>query len=160
VDCNDLYSQWGEEKFRAELHKLDAETAARLAPNDRQRSIRAYEVVLHTGKPLRFWHEQAQASSPYSIESHLRMPSREELYAACDKRFLQMINQGAVEELKNMLVRKLDPSLPAMKTLGVREITDYLHDKITLDEAIARAQQATRNYAKRQLTWFRNQWKY
>lgn len=168
----DLYDQWGEEKFRAELLKLDPETSARLAPNDRQRSIRAYEVVLHTGKPLGFWHKKQDSgfriqdsknsleSRIQNSESHLLLPPRDTLYAACDKRFLQMINQGAVEEVKNMLARKLDPSLPAMKTLGVREITDYLHGIITLDEAIAKAQQATRNYAKRQLTWFRNQWKY
>jgi len=155
-----LYNEWGEEKFRAELAKLDAETAARLAPNDRQRSIRAYEVALHSGKPLGYWHTHGAKTLPYIIESHLLMPPREELYVACDKRFLHMIDQGAVAEVQKMLTHKLDPALPAMKTLGVREITDYLQGISTLDEAIAQAQQATRNYAKRQMTWFRNQWKY
>lgn len=155
-----LYDELGEEKFRQELAKLDPETAQRLAPNDRQRSIRAYEVALHTGKPLGHWHTKKSYAwiDTFHIERHLLMPDREKLYAACDARFEQMIEQGAVEEAKNLLERKLDPTLPAMKTLGVREISSYLKGEINLKDAIAKAQQATRNYAKRQMTWFRNQW--
>jgi tRNA dimethylallyltransferase len=85
------------------------------------------------------------------------MPSREELYAACEARFLKMIEQGAVEEARTFLGRNLDPDLPAMKTIGLREIASYLRGTISLDQAIRDAQQATRNYAKRQMTWFRNQ---
>jgi tRNA dimethylallyltransferase len=85
------------------------------------------------------------------------LPEREALYAACDARFARMIERGAVEEVRAFLARGLDSELPAMKTLGVREIGTYLNGEISLDEAITKAQQMTRNYAKRQGTWFRNQ---
>jgi tRNA dimethylallyltransferase len=155
-----LYDNLNEDKFRIELAKLDPETAARLAKNDRQRSIRAYEVALHTGKPLGYWHKEAAPSlvEGFDIEPHLLMPERDTLYAACDNRFAKMMAEGAVEETKQFLSRNLDTELPAMKTLGLREISAYLKNEITLDEAITQGQQATRNYAKRQMTWFRNQW--
>lgn len=155
-----LYERLGGEEFRRSLAQLDPASAERLAKNDRQRLIRAYEVVTHTGKPLGEWHHgNAQnALEDFEIEAHLLMPPREELYATCDKRFAQMMEQGAVEEVGRLLERRLDPSLPAMKILGVREIAAYLNGEFKKDEAIAQGQQATRNYAKRQLTWFRNQW--
>jgi len=156
-----LYDEIGEESFRRKLTTLDPETAARLAKNDRQRSIRAYEVAVHTGKTIGYWHKQkSDSQQSWEIESHLLMPERETLYAACDHRFALMIEHGAIEEVKNLLQRKLDPQLPAMKTLGVREITAYLLGEINLKDAISQTQQATRNYAKRQMTWFRNQWTY
>jgi tRNA dimethylallyltransferase len=95
----------------------------------------------------------------FIVQHHLLLPPREELYAACDKRFVQMIERGAIEEVRTLPTRKLDPNLPAMKILGVREIAAHLRGEVSLDEAIAKAQQATRNYAKRQVTWFRNQWR-
>jgi len=157
-----LYKEIGEEKFRAKLAKLDPDSAKKLARNDRQRLIRAYEVALHTGKPLGHWHQKSAPGflDGYKIEAHLLMPEREKLYAACDRRFDKMLEAGAIEEVKSFLKRKLDPDLPAMKTLGLREIAAYLKGEMKLDEAIVKAQQATRNYAKRQMTWFRNQWKF
>ncbi len=155
-----LYGEIGEEKFRAELWQLDQESALRLAPNDRQRSIRAYEVAKHTGKPIGEWQKRETTPPVYEIESYLLMPPREELYAACDKRFEKMIEQGAVEEAKALLDRNLDPALPSMKTIGLRKIGLYLKNETTLEEAIAKSQQMTRNYAKRQMTWFRNQWEF
>ncbi|MDD5586152.1 MAG: tRNA (adenosine(37)-N6)-dimethylallyltransferase MiaA [Alphaproteobacteria bacterium] len=94
----------------------------------------------------------------FTLIPHLLLPPREELYAACDRRFLDMMERGAIEEVRDLLARNLDPDLPAMKILGVREITAFLRGEVSREEAIARAQQATRNYAKRQMTWFRNQW--
>ncbi|MFA4993857.1 MAG: tRNA (adenosine(37)-N6)-dimethylallyltransferase MiaA [Bdellovibrionales bacterium] len=154
-----LYNEWGEKKFRDELAKRDPESAARIARNDRQRLIRTYEVALHTGKSLGEWHKISQTpDQAYNAEFHLLLPPRDELYAACDKRFLKMIERGAIEEVKNFLKRSLPPTLPAMKILGVREIAAYLHGEKNLEESIAKAQQVTRNYAKRQMTWFRNKW--
>jgi tRNA dimethylallyltransferase len=156
-----LYEEWGEEKFRRELAKLDPESASRLAKNDKQRSIRAYEVALHSGKPLSHWQKQrTSGADEFDIEPHLLMPDRDKVYAGCDARFLKMIERGAVEEVKAFLKKQLDPSLPAMKTIGLREIDAYLSGEISLDDAVAKAQQMTRNYAKRQMTWFRNQWKF
>jgi tRNA dimethylallyltransferase len=192
-DTQKLYDDIGEERFREALATLDPESAARLARNDRQRLIRAYEVAKHTGKPLKEWHNLSTSSvipakagiqrrSPQDpsgnvveqpsrrdrldsgfrrndavFESHLLLPPRDELYAACDQRFTRMLERGAIEEVKALLTRNLDPALPAMKTIGVREIATYLNGECSLDEATAKAQQATRNYAKRQMTWFRNQ---
>ena len=127
-----LYNEIGEEKFRFELEKLDPESTARLAKNDRQRLIRAYEVILHTGKPISYWQKRGSGSGVLGLrenmpEPHLLMPPRDELYAACDKRFERMVERGAVEEVRKLLDRKLDPALPAMKILGVREIASYLN---------------------------------
>jgi tRNA dimethylallyltransferase len=152
-----LYDALGEEAFRRELTKRDADSAARLARNDRQRLIRAYEVAVHTGKALSEWQKGSGENLFPNPEWHLLMPSREELYAACDKRFEKMIANGAVEEAKIFLARNLDPELPAMKTIGLREIGAHLSGECTLEQAITKAQQMTRNYAKRQMTWFRNQ---
>jgi tRNA dimethylallyltransferase len=163
-----LYDEVGEEQFRLMLAKHDPEGAARLTKNDRQRLIRSYEVAVHTGKSLSQWQASARNfkgdnvmndnDHPTNTISHLLMPAREDLYMACNQRFVRMIKCGAVEEVKTMVANNLNPELPIMKTLGFREIAFYLNGDISLEEAIAKAQQATRNYAKRQLTWFRNQW--
>jgi tRNA dimethylallyltransferase len=182
AEVSALYDEAGEDKFRVLLAAVDPESAARLAKNDRQRSIRAYEVAVHTGQPLGYWHRKPSPSplrgaplSPckqgegavatattgegFLFEKILVMPNREDVYASCDARFARMMERGAIDEVKNLLQRKLDPELPAMKTLGVREIGAYLKGEISLEKAITLGQQATRNYAKRQMTWFRNQWK-
>lgn len=157
-----LYESQGHETFRRLLAQRDADSAARIKPNDRQRLIRAYEVVLHTGRTLSQWQEEGKVSSleeTYTIHRHLLMPEREALYTACDARFLRMMEQGALEEVRALRTRDLDPDLPSMKILGVPELMAHLRGELSLDEATAKAQQSTRNYAKRQMTWFRNQWK-
>ncbi|MGB9153081.1 MAG: tRNA (adenosine(37)-N6)-dimethylallyltransferase MiaA [Alphaproteobacteria bacterium] len=157
-----LYTEQGEKTFRATLAACDPASAARIARNDRQRLIRAYAVIAHTGKSLGDWHKEGSAASDYhdsEPETHLLLPPRDALYAACDARFLSMIERGAIEEVKNLMSRNLSPSLPAMKVLGVREIAAYLRGETSLADATAKAQQMTRNYAKRQMTWFRNRWK-
>lgn len=158
--AENLYAEWGEAKFRAALAALDPISATRIARNDRQRLIRAYEVVEHTGKPLTEWQKTGPEGlgKDFAIERHLLLPPREELYAACDKRFHLMIKRGAIEEVKKLIARKLSPALPAMKILGVREIAAHLRGEANLEESIVKAQQMTRNYAKRQMTWFRNRW--
>jgi tRNA dimethylallyltransferase len=161
-EAENLYREWGEEKFRARLAELDSDSAVRIERNDRQRLIRAFEVARHTGKNLGEWQKRGNAAVDIldlKPEFHLLMPPREQLYAACDKRFLTMIENGAIEEVRRLAARDLSPALPAMKILGVREIAAYLRKEITLDEAVVKAQQMTRNYAKRQMTWFRNQWR-
>lgn len=84
-------------------------------------------------------------------------PPREALYAACDARLAAMFATGAIEEVAALHARRLDPALPAMKAVGVREIIEHLEGRTSRAEALARAQQETRRYAKRQLTWLRNQ---
>jgi len=87
----------------------------------------------------------------------LLAPPRDALYAACDARFASMIERGAVEEVRALAALGLDPALPAMKALGVREILRHLAGELTLDQARAAGAQATRRYVKRQATWFRHQ---
>jgi len=160
VEC--LYLKIGEEKFRSVLAECDPESASQIARNDRQRLIRALSVHSHTGKSLKVWQRQAKENQPWNsmhIEKHLLLPPREVLYSSCDIRFKKMIETGALEEVKSLMLRDLSPALPASKILGVRELAAYLRDEITLDAAIAKAQQMTRNYAKRQITWFSNRWK-
>ncbi len=163
-DAVALYDKEGHDSFREKLSALDPESAAKIKPNDRQRLIRAYEVAAHTGKTLGEWQKESIRHSAFSIQGHsikrhLLLPEREKLYAMCDARFLRMIEQGALEEVRALLAQRLDPDLPSMKILGVRELAAHLRGEITLQEAIQKAQQFTRNYAKRQVTWFKNQWK-
>lgn len=156
-----LYNELGHDFFRVRLAEKDPQAASRIKPNDRQRLIRAYEVVIHTGQTLGQWHEQAMDESighSFTVHRRVMMPDREKLYARCDERFLRMIHDGAVDEVKELLMLGIDPELPAMKILGVPELSSYLQGRMTLSEAVTRGQQATRNYAKRQFTWFRNQW--
>lgn len=167
-----LYEQLGEKAFRQKLAALDPDSAERIAANDRQRLTRAYEVAIHTGKALSAWQKQSDTidfhTSPITlpfadnmmveIERHLIMPPRDVLYAQCNQRFHVMLEQGGLREVEAILPRNLSPDLPAMKTIGVRELGAYLAGDCSLDDAITAAQQATRNYAKRQMTWFRNQW--
>ncbi len=153
------YDQMGKDAFAARLRDVDALFFERLKVHDRQRLVRAYAVWLGTGKTLSWW--QARGATPiYPKESFeitkVEIP-RDELYRRCDERFVKMIEQGAIEEVKNLLVLHLSPQLPVMKSVSVPELSAYIKGEISLDEATAKAQQATRNYAKRQLTWFRNQ---
>lgn len=157
-----LYDALGEQAFRQALAHLDPESAAQLKPNDKQRLIRAYEVAAHTGKPLAHWQRQTQRdgwADRFAVRPCLIMPPRPDLYAACDARFLTMLEQGAMDEVRALAARQLDRDLPAMKILGAAELMAFLQGETDLPTAIAKAQQATRNYAKRQMTWFRNQWK-
>jgi tRNA dimethylallyltransferase len=152
-----LYAELGGERFRGLLAGLDPEMASRLPPGDRQRLIRAFEVVRATGTPIGTWQRRETGKVPYRFASILLMPPREALYAACDARFLQMIEAGGLTEAAALAARGLSPDLPAMKGVGVPELLRHLRGEISLGEAIALAQRQTRRYAKRQMTWFRHQ---
>jgi tRNA dimethylallyltransferase len=157
----ELYEALGHDAFRVRLAVMDEESAARIKPNDRQRLTRAYEVVNHTRKTLGHWQRVGEGQSlarHHVIHTELLMLPRDELYARCDARLLKMIELGALEEVRSLLTLNLDPDKPAMKILGAPELVRHLRGESSLDEAIAAAQQTTRNYAKRQVTWFKNQW--
>jgi tRNA dimethylallyltransferase len=153
-------AELGGPAFHAELAGRDPAGAARIRPTDRQRLVRAWEVVEATGRPLSDWQVPV---TPWPAEQAIRFqvyvvrPERPALYAACDARFAAMVANGAVAEAEAVRACGLDPDLPGMKALGLRELMAHLEGGLTLAQAIAKAQQATRNYAKRQLTWFRNQ---
>lgn len=143
--------------LHARLAKIDPAAAAVLRPGDRQRILRAWQVMMATGRSILEWHRDIHpAEGAPELTTFLILPERKVLYAACDRRFEEMIESGAIDEVKALLAMHLDPSLPAMKAVGVREIAAYLRGDIGRAEMIARGQQATRNYAKRQYTWFRH----
>jgi tRNA dimethylallyltransferase len=147
------------EEIYAKLQEVDAAIAIRLKPSDTQRLRRAYEVWLATGRPMSYWQDlPKQPLFPQAewVRETLN-PPREELYARCDARFVKMLEQGAIEEVKTLLSQNYPASAPIMKAVGVPEIRSYLCGEISLAEATAKAQQATRRYAKRQTTWLRNQ---
>jgi tRNA dimethylallyltransferase len=147
------------EENRESLSRLDPEAAERLKPADRLRIARSLEVVLSTGTTLKEWQRQREGGIESDIELRplILLPPRDWLYAKCDERFSEMIENGAAEEIRALLERQFSPDLPVMRGIGVREITEWLSGSITLDEAIAAGQQATRRYAKRQYTWFAHQ---
>lgn len=144
--------------LHAELRARDPEMAQRLSPGDRQRITRALEVVDATGRSLLDWQREGQeqaALEGVAVERLFMDVPREELYARADLRFGKMIAQGAIEEARALADR--DPMLPVMKAIGLPELVSHLKGEITLEEAVARARTATRQYIKRQLTWWRGQ---
>ncbi len=153
------YDAIGAGAFHARLAGVDPAAAARLPETDTQRLLRAYEVYMATGKSLSDWHREAPAIAPLSadVQVVLLAPPREDLYARCNDRFETMMAQGALDEVAALVGRGLDPSLPAMKALGVPELAAHLSGGMTREAAVKKAKQATRNFAKRQMTWFRNQ---
>jgi len=147
------------EDNRLKLRTLDPEAAQRLKPGDSARINRALEVILSTGRTLAEWQKERSGGIAGEVElkAMILLPPRKWLYARCDERFAHMIDQGAVSEIERLIARKLNPNLPVMRAIGVREISAYLIGQSSLDEAIAAGQQATRRYAKRQYTWFAHQ---
>jgi len=153
-----LYDTEGEATFRLRLTTFDPPAAATIEAGDRQRLTRAYAVARATGRSLSDWRASTRPLLQVGTYDRLVIePDRTALYAACDARVVTMLQTGALDEVRVLTTRSLDPALPAMKAVGVRELSEHLAGQATLDEATAAMQQATRNYAKRQLTWFRNQ---
>ena len=143
----------------AKLQTLDPEATARLNPTDSARIARALEVITSTGRTLDEWQKEMSGGIADQVELKplILLPPRAWLYARCDERFAGMVNEGAVEEVKRLLERDLNPNLPVMRAIGIREVSSYLRGETSLDQAIAAGQQATRRYAKRQYTWFAHQ---
>jgi tRNA dimethylallyltransferase len=147
------------ENNRTRLAELDPEAAARLKPGDTTRIARALEVVLSTSRTLADWQLLREGGIGDTVEvcPLILLPPRDWLYRRCDDRFERMLEGGAIEEVKALLARNLNPGLPVMRAIGVREIAAYLDGKLSREDTIAAGQQATRRYAKRQYTWFTHQ---
>lgn len=143
----------------AELLERDPVTAHRLMPNDRSRISRALEVVLATGRSLTDWHRDGLPPliDPARAAKVFITCERKELVARIERRFAGMLAGGAIEEVRALATRNLDPLLPAMKAHGVPWLIRHLKGEISLEDAAAGAVMDTRRYAKRQVTWFRNQ---
>lgn len=173
-----LMAELGPARFHARLAGVDPVMSARLRPSDTQRLMRAFEVVRATGRSLASFQAQGAArpeeeperggtAGPESGSALPRAgprfmtvvlnPPRDVLYAACERRFDAMMAQGALEEARAILELNLPETAPILKAVGLRELLAHLRGQMGLEDAVAAAKRATRNYAKRQVTWFRHQ---
>ncbi len=143
----------------AELAARDPAAAARLKPRDLARISRALEVVLATGRSILDWHENGMPATVDLARAAkvFLMPERDELFRRIGTRFDAMMAAGALEEVRALAARNLNPSLPAMKAHGVPWLIRHLKGEVSLAEAVEHAKLETRQYTKRQATWFRNQ---
>lgn len=148
---------WPAETLHAELVRRDPLTAAQLRSSDRQRVVRALEVIAATGTPLAEW--QAIKGKPVLVADDVTKivisRPRQELYERCEQRFRQMIEEGALDEARIAMEMQLDPALPAARALGLAPLLAHVAGEIPLDEAIATAVRDTRHYIKRQQTWIK-----
>jgi len=152
-------SDEGPKILHGELGKRDPEMAKQLEPGDGQRIVRALEVFDATGKSLTDWRDIPGTSllEGWPVRRVVLSVEREKLYQRCDLRFGQMIEEGALEEVRDLAVQGLDPALPIMKALGVPQLLAHVAGDMDLEQAAELAKRETRRYAKRQMTWFRGQ---
>lgn len=150
-EAADLYEKIGHQEFQQKFGENKI--------IDKQRLIRACEVFLQSKKPISFWQNQpAEKIFPDAIFTHINLePNRKKLYENCNSRFEEMLKNGGMEEAKKLLEQGVEEDWQITKTLGFLEIRDFLNGEIDRKKMLEIATQKTRNYAKRQLTWFRNQ---
>ncbi len=148
---------WCAQDLHAELVRRDARAAAKIPPSDRQRMVRALEVIAATGRSLAEW--QAVGGRPVldaaSAAQVVVARPREELYERAERRFRQMIGEGALDEVRLVRDLQLDPALPAARALGLAPLLAHVAGEMTLEEAVATSVRDTRHYIKRQATWLR-----
>ncbi|MBN9086024.1 MAG: tRNA (adenosine(37)-N6)-dimethylallyltransferase MiaA [Reyranella sp.] len=147
----------GAEAFRDRLAGRDPEIVRRLKPGDRQRHVRAWEVVQATGRPLSDWQKEQGAPAPYRFRTILLAPDRGWLRARIETRFDVMLQHGVLEEVRAVFDRHPDPKWPGLKAHGAPELFRFFRGELTLDKARQIAIDHIRQYAKRQMTWFRHQ---
>ncbi|MGN7878211.1 tRNA (adenosine(37)-N6)-dimethylallyltransferase MiaA [Hyphomicrobiales bacterium] len=149
----------GPEALHRVLEAKDQETAATLNVGDGQRIVRALEVVEATGKPIRFFQKQngPMIVDPDRAEKYVVLPERKLLHDRINRRFELMLSGGAIDEVRTLLSLDLPPEMPLMKAIGVSQIAALLRGELDEAEVIEMGAAATRQYAKRQMTWFRNQ---
>jgi tRNA dimethylallyltransferase len=152
-----LHAEIGGAGFRQALAALDPVTAERLYDGDTQRLIRAMGVVQATGRPISAWQQDPHEGAFEGVATTIKLlPARDILYQRINTRFDMMIEAGALDEVQKLVARNLDPGLPVMKALGVRQLSAYLAGDVAKADAVRQAQQDSRHYAKRQMTWLRN----
>lgn len=149
----------GPEALHAELSRRDAVVAESLEPKDGQRIVRALEVLEETGRSIADFQGRQGATviDPARAKKLVVLPDRKILHERINRRFEKMLEGGAVDEVRALLALHPAPDLPIMKAIGVREIAGMLEGRMSREEVIERASALTRQYAKRQMTWFRNQ---
>ncbi len=160
---NQKQKDLGNPAFYEELKKMDPETAALYHPMHTARLVHAYEILMATNKPLAQWQKMPKQEPPndWTFDITLIMPARDVLYSRCNQRFVEMLKMGAPEELEDfdkcVAAGDISKDSILIKTIGADPIRRWKKDEISMDEAITLAQTQTRQYAKRQVTWFNNQ---
>ncbi|WP_199565929.1 tRNA (adenosine(37)-N6)-dimethylallyltransferase MiaA [Ensifer sp. M14] len=151
--------QEGPEGLHAELAARDPQTAETLKPGDGQRIVRALEVVEATGQSIRVYQQKngPQIIDPQRARKLVVLPDRKVLHNRINSRFGLMLSGGAIDEVRALMALDLDQIMPVMKAIGVSQIAALLRSEIDEAEVIETGSAATRQYAKRQMTWFRNQ---
>lgn len=158
---DNILKEDGLKKLYTELKKIDQPTAERLSENDTTRIRRAMEIYLHTGKNMTYWHTiplKTIFAPEEFLLTYINIP-RNILDERCRIRFDAMIKQGALDEVTALINRNLPDSLPAMRALGVQELKAHIKGECSLEKAVENAKLHTRQYAKRQCTWFNNRYK-
>jgi tRNA dimethylallyltransferase len=157
------YEDIGAEKFYQELKSRDPEMASRFHVNHKARIIRAMEVLEATGKSLAEWQDLDRLAPPedWNFNIEIIIQPRHEQHKRCNDRFIWMIENGALAEVENFATRiksgDVNENVPLANALGYREMLSYINGEMDKDEAIKKAQARTRQYAKQQVTWFKNQ---
>jgi len=149
----DWADEIGTEGIHQKLVLLDPVAAEKIDPRNERRTIRALEVILGTGKL--FSHQRSKAGTKYDLKMIGLFLPREMLYQRIDERINQMISDGLIEEVKNLLSKGYSPDLPSMSAIGYHEISDYLQNKITYEDAIMLMKRRTRQFVRRQANWFK-----
>jgi tRNA dimethylallyltransferase len=139
--------------LQQELARVDPVSARRIDPKNVRRVIRALEVHRATGRPFSAWQTPVPGTSPPCVLIGLRL-ERSSLYQRIDRRIDSWLAAGLLDEVRGLLARGYQPTLPSMSSLGYREMAQVLRGELSLDEGVARLKQATHQYAKRQMTWF------
>ncbi len=145
-----------QEKLRKRLEELDPEAAQRIHPNDKVRTVRALEVYELTGVPISRWHKESKVPFPYEFIKIGLTLDRKILYERINARVDRMLAMGLLEEAK-ALRAKLTPEMPAYRTIGYEEFFEYLDGKISYTEAVRLIKKHTREYAKRQMIYFKRE---
>jgi tRNA dimethylallyltransferase len=156
AEAEDRLRRLGREGLFRDLAARDPATAAAIDPLNPVRLTRAWEVLLDTGRGLAAWRAETPPPLVPRAARVALTPARDALYARCDARFDAMLSGGALEEARAVAALDLPPAAPALRAVGAAELIAHLQGRLTLEQAAAAAKQATRNYAKRQLTWIRN----
>ena len=156
IESEKIIKELGKEFLISQIKKNDPESLKNINLNDTIRLRRVWEVFESTGKKFSEWklNKTKKFLNNYNFKILLFLPNREKNYEFVNSRFIKMINSGAVEEVRKLLDLDLHHSLPIMRAHGVPEIKNFLEKKISLDECISKGQQVTRNYVKRQHTWW------
>ena len=143
----------------AALAAEDPGAAARIRPTDTTRTARALEVVRSTGRTLGQWQAEKVGGigEAVGLAPVVLLPPRDWLYARCDGRFEKIFSEEGIDEVRSLLERRLPALAPVMRAIGVREIAGFLNGALSRAEALEAGRTATRQYAKRQYTWFRRQ---